>query len=276
MESGKLAMIFISFFISYQFNSFAQVDTTISINPKATYLRINNDAGTLDAIPIDLSKLGISMGDYLLLQQLGDFDNGPGADIYGRLIGVFSANDSLLDPSQAHRVPGAIDAGEDYITPPTYYGSLPTDIPEDFKIDTTTIQVPDSAQFIFISTQDSWYNDNTDPDSDYAVNIKITSPPIKVYGKSAVNILNNYQLYQNYPNPFNPTTTIGFSIPELEFVTLKIYNLLGQEVSTLVLEKLSAGRYEVEWNAEEYPGGIYFFRLTTGGYNAVKKMLLVK
>ena len=276
MASKKLIMIFILFFISYQCNSFAQVDTTISIDPRTTYLRINNDPGTLDAAPLELSLLGISEGDYLILQQRGDFDNGPGGDVSKRMIGVFSANDSLLDPSQTHRVPGAIEAGDDYVTSPTYYGNLPTDIPEDFKIDTILIQVPDSALFIFVSAHDSWYNDNTDPDSDYAVNIKITSPPIKISEKDKVDLINNYHLYQNYPNPFNSTTAIEFQITNSEFVTLKIYNLPGEKIATLVLEKFSPGNYQVVWDASGFASGIYYYRIQAGAFSKTRKLILMK
>lgn len=86
----------------------------------------------------------------------------------------------------------------------------------------------------------------------------------------------DFVLKQNYPNPFNPTTTIGFSIPQFSFVTLKVYNLLGQELVTLVNEQKSPGNYKVEWNANGLPSGMYFYRLTTKDFTQTKKMLLLK
>ena len=93
-------------------------------------------------------------------------------------------------------------------------------------------------------------------------------------------------LYQNYPNPFNPTTKIKFDIPSLGspltkgglrgVVTLKVYNILGKEIETLVNEKLNPGSYEVTFNASQYPSGVYFYRLQVGDYNETKKMLLIK
>ncbi len=279
MVFKRITMILLLLFIFNQSNSFAQVyafDTTMSINPKETYLRINNDPGTLDAIPLELSVLGISAGDYLILQQLGDYDNGPGGDIYTGMIGVFSSNDSLLDPSQPHRVPGAIDAGEDFTTSPTWNGGLPTDIPEDFFIDSILIQVPDSASFIFVSAHDSWYNDNTDPDNDFAVDIQITSTPIKVYQQHNGNFLKTYRLAQNYPNPFNPATYIEFQIPNSELVNLAVYDVLGRRVATLVDERLPAGVHKLQWNATGLSSGVYLYKLTVRQHTAIRKMVLVK
>ncbi|MBI3124102.1 MAG: T9SS type A sorting domain-containing protein [Ignavibacteriales bacterium] len=85
-----------------------------------------------------------------------------------------------------------------------------------------------------------------------------------------------YDLSQNYPNPFNPTTNIKFSIPEQGFVSLKVYNTLGQEVATLVNEVKSSGSYQVDFNASNLSSGIYIYKLNTGKVSLSKKMLLVK
>jgi hypothetical protein len=85
-----------------------------------------------------------------------------------------------------------------------------------------------------------------------------------------------FSLTQNYPNPFNPSTKIRYSVPELSFVTLKVYDVLGSEVITLVNEEKLIGSYEVEWNATALPSGIYFYRLNAGNYIETKKMILLK
>ncbi|MBT8387870.1 MAG: T9SS type A sorting domain-containing protein [Ignavibacteria bacterium] len=95
--------------------------------------------------------------------------------------------------------------------------------------------------------------------------------------------LNEYLLTQNYPNPFNPKTIIKYQIPELSFVTLKVYDVLGSEVATLVSEEKVTGTYEITWYAEKLPSGIYFYRLQSlptgrqaGSFVETKKMVLMK
>ena len=85
-----------------------------------------------------------------------------------------------------------------------------------------------------------------------------------------------YSLYQNYPNPFNPSTTIRYEIPERSLVTIKVYDVLGNEVETLVNEEKQSGEFEVEFNANNLPSGIYFYRLKAGVFNETKKMILLK
>ena len=86
----------------------------------------------------------------------------------------------------------------------------------------------------------------------------------------------NYELYQNFPNPFNPSTRISYSIPELSNVTLKVYDILGNEITTLVNEQKSPGHYTVQFNSKNLSSGIYFYTLQTGNYTATKKMILLK
>lgn len=84
------------------------------------------------------------------------------------------------------------------------------------------------------------------------------------------------KLYQNYPNPFNPETKIKYSIPKINFVSLKIYDLLGNEIATLVNEEKPSGVYEVEFNASNLSSGIYFYRLQAGEFILTKKLVLLK
>jgi hypothetical protein len=86
----------------------------------------------------------------------------------------------------------------------------------------------------------------------------------------------NYALSQNFPNPFNPVTNIHFSIPEAGFVSLKVYNLIGQEVATLVNEYINVGTYKVDFDAANLTSGIYFYKITSGNYSETKKMMLMK
>jgi len=86
----------------------------------------------------------------------------------------------------------------------------------------------------------------------------------------------NFRLEQNYPNPFNPITTISFSIPAEGNVSLKIFNVIGQEVAVLVNENLAAGGYSYKWNARDQASGVYLYKLITDSYSEMKKMVLLK
>ena len=78
------------------------------------------------------------------------------------------------------------------------------------------------------------------------------------------------------PNPFNPTTHFGFRIADFGLVTLKVYNVLGQEVATLVDDLKEPGTYTVQWNASGVASGVYYYKLTAGSYHDVKKMIVIK
>jgi hypothetical protein len=85
-----------------------------------------------------------------------------------------------------------------------------------------------------------------------------------------------FSLQQNYPNPFNPSTTIPFSIPSRSTVSLKVFDLAGKEVMTILTEELSAGSYSHQWSAGDLPSGIYFFRLQAGSLIDTRKLVLVR
>ncbi|MGA9365529.1 MAG: T9SS type A sorting domain-containing protein [Bacteroidota bacterium] len=85
-----------------------------------------------------------------------------------------------------------------------------------------------------------------------------------------------YALSQNYPNPFNPATTVSYSLPQNTYVVLKVYNLLGQEMATLVDKEMPAGTHSVVWNAQDAPSGVYLYKITAGNYTKMSKMVLMK
>jgi len=85
-----------------------------------------------------------------------------------------------------------------------------------------------------------------------------------------------FRLDQNYPNPFNPETTIAFALPQAGHVTLAVYNALGQRVALLLSETRPAGRYEATWNAAGLPSGLYLYQIQADGFQAVRKMMLIK
>ena len=90
------------------------------------------------------------------------------------------------------------------------------------------------------------------------------------------NVITSYRLYQNYPNPFNPTTNIEFTIPKESLVSLKVYDILGKEITTLVNERKSEGNYTINFNATNLPSGVYFYRMQAGSFVSTKKFVLLK
>ena len=138
------------------------------------------------------------------------------------------------------------------------------------------IETPDSAVIFDLMFTDSL--------TGYAVGergvvIKYFPQPVNINIKSAF-LPEDFVLYQNYPNPFNPSTKIGFGISEFGFVSLKVYDVLGNEAVTLVNTEKPAGIYEIEFSAniegEELTSGIYYYRLMTAGMVQTKKMILLK
>jgi photosystem II stability/assembly factor-like uncharacterized protein len=99
---------------------------------------------------------------------------------------------------------------------------------------------------------------------------------VGVDGKKNSNLPLNYALSQNYPNPFNPITKISYQLPFNSKVNLKIFDILGREVTTLVNEEKPAGSYEVEFNGSNLPSGIYFYKLQAGNYSSIRKMISLK
>jgi hypothetical protein len=127
------------------------------------------------------------------------------------------------------------------------------------------------------------WNDNRDGNFEIYYKRNPTGNAVAINNIST-EIPSSYSLSQNYPNPFNPTTNVQFSIPQPVilsaaknlFVTLKIYDILGKEVATLVNEILQAGTYEVKFDGSTLNSGVYFYKLQTGDFVDVKKMILIK
>jgi hypothetical protein len=91
-----------------------------------------------------------------------------------------------------------------------------------------------------------------------------------------MNVPIEYSLEQNYPNPFNPFTTIEYSLPQNGFVTLKVFNVLGKEVATLVNGQNEAGKHTINFDASALNSGVYFYRIDAGNFIETKKMILLK
>jgi hypothetical protein len=116
---------------------------------------------------------------------------------------------------------------------------------------------------------------------DYASNssldVDISLSPNSTTGvNNKIAVVSGFELKQNYPNPFNPSTTITYQIPQNSFVTLKVYNILGNEVATLVNGQQAAGVYNFNFKANNLASGIYIYKLTAGNFTSVRKLTLLK
>lgn len=151
------------------FGATAQLPELIEVKPTASYLLVNNDPAAAGTVPIDLESRGISAGDLVGLTAIGSFFETHQSQIpENGMSGVFSSSSILLASNIFNRVPGAISAGKPYVSPPTYRGKVPTDIPEDFSIFTTntTLRVPPGARYLFVAAKDDLYKDNVNNSND--------------------------------------------------------------------------------------------------------------
>ncbi|HUI30986.1 MAG TPA: GH116 family glycosyl-hydrolase [Candidatus Acidoferrales bacterium] len=147
--------------------------------------------------------------------------------------------------------------------------------------------VNDSTAYFF-DTPEAWYADNPRqfraqqyqrPRAIWELLLEIKDPfdtLTSIHPPAFDHAPAKFALYQNYPNPFNPGTAISFSIPSRSFVNLKIYDVLGREVTSVVSEELSAGNYTRQLNCSSWPSGVYFCRLQSANFISTKKLLLLK
>ena len=111
---------------------------------------------------------------------------------------------------------------------------------------------------------------------DHELKTKIYKPTALVSVEESELIVTSYNLYQNYPNPFNPKTIIEYSTPSNTHISLKVYDILGNEIAELVNELKSEGMHQVEFNAEKLPSGVYIYTIKANDYIKSNKMLLIK
>ena len=150
----------------------------LPLGPKDGYLHVHASDSSDPATVLALSTLGAVPGQSLLMAGFGDMDNGPSGDTILSLIGLYSSSATLLGPELLHRVPGAIDAGPDFVSAPTFKGAEPTDIPEDFRITgslqaSAIVEIPAGATHLFIGHHESQWFDNSDPDGDLGCSVTV-------------------------------------------------------------------------------------------------------
>jgi hypothetical protein len=113
------------------------------------------------------------------------------------------------------------------------------------------------------------------PSSGYDIVTVKYSQPVSVNNHNS-NLPVKFELYQNYPNPFNPKTIINYDLPKDSYVKIKVTDMLGREVATLVNQPMKAGENKVEFDGSNYPSGVYFYKLQAGDFTQTKKLILLK
>ena len=114
------------------------------------------------------------------------------------------------------------------------------------------------------------------PNASALINLKRSWGMTTSVERFSTDLPTHFNLEQNYPNPFNPSTTISFSLPSKSFVSLKVFDTLGREVSTVISEELSAGTYSRQWTGADLPSGVYLYRLQAGSFTETRKLVLLK
>ncbi len=252
-------------------------DVTLPLSPFAAFLRLDPTDTAGPALIIRLSDHGIVPGTSLHLAPIGDFDNGPGGDQYAIIFAVFSANDTLLDGSLLHRVPGAIGAGVTTNSGSTCPSNVPNDIPEDFFANESGVDVtvPPGATHLFVSTADCYFVDNSDPDGDYAVRLTFTTTGVA----DAPGAGGGLALLAPWPNPAGSRVALPFTLPAPGRARLSVHAADGRRVRTLLDGMRGAGRHDPTWDArdergERVPAGVYFVRLATDAGKAEQKVVV--
>ena len=166
----------------------AAAQTPIPVNPRATYLRTDSDPSAVPAPAIPLGALGFTAGQWIQITTVGAYSDGGSTDNQRGLTAVFSNSSTLLTnaPGLVNRVPGAIAAGANVVTPMTYFGNTATDVPQDFLVSRnnqangTFVRVPAGATHLFLSVDDptyTFFGNNADPNNDFAAVITAAAPP---------------------------------------------------------------------------------------------------
>jgi len=237
-----------------------------------------SDTGVQNARIMTLADHGFAPGQVIRFETVGDYDNGPGADVFSGIMAVFSASTTLLGPTLVNRVPDAIDAGTDHLTIPTCPGNLPTDIPQDFTINPSGVDViiPEGAIYLFLATRDCLYRDNTDPDGDFSVRLTL-----REISSSPTPTLSMLSLGAPHPNPSRDRITISCSLPAAEKVRIAIYGVDGRVVRMLLNTTLPAGSRDLVWDGRDEAGsrvatGLYIARLTTTRGALDRRLLILR
>lgn len=267
-----------------------RVEYADSLDSRGTFLRTNNDPAQPSTI-LRLASMGVAPGDSVDIGLKGDFSfigSGPEDDIGTPTIALFSATNELLSDSSPHRIPGALPrppGTDETITLPTFDGGLPTDIPEDFQVHSSTVvEVPAGAQYLFICASDEFYSDNEDPDADYGYCALLLEPcpntPVAVPEPTLGFV--HRPIWLN-GNPSGTEASIGFQISHPQTLVIDVFSVTGTRVDVILAGHREAGAHELHWNARDLAGqrlptGTYFLslRALSGGFLGSTRLTLIR
>ena len=204
---------------------------------------------------------------YLLATLLAIFGDGETADVFGAYLRLQNKKINAVGV-----YPGGSDVGGVYVTNDTRAGFVKENdgLPSNPKVSALSGRVVQTR----VNEEVEMYVGLYENSSNGAKIFKRTF--VVDVEQTSLGIPEEYLLMQNHPNPFNPSTIIQFSIPEQAFVKLEVFNTLGEKITTLVSEELTAGTYKYDWNAEGLTSGIYFYRINSNKFSEIKKMILLK
>lgn len=218
------------------------VDVPVVSN--ATYFRPDRIESPPNASAVALAPIGITPGMVLDVRSVGDWNNGPGGDIFSPMMVVFSSSATLLDRFQRYRVPGALGVGRNDNTLVTCPSGDSLDVPQDFLVDqdTTIVTVPAGAAYLFVATADCYWIDNTDPDHDLKLRLTplgLADVPVGPPADAALLAT---------PNPVARTTSVRFSLTQEGDARVSVYDVTGRLRRTLARGRLAAGVHTVSFD----------------------------
>jgi hypothetical protein len=245
------------------------VTGTVAENFDVTRIQILTSAPVVNATNVPLpSPVVLTTGRFGPVVGNGD----PNAEAYeGMLIRLNNVRVSSIDPVFSDPTEFEVDDGSGPMIVRRDGRNKYTNVPADTLTGKTLLKLNDRISsltgVVYFSFNRYKIVPRTNADYGTVTSVDITHEP---------GVPVEYSIAQNYPNPFNPTTTIEYTLPATGFVTLKIYNVLGQEVRTLVNDRQESGRYTIRFDASSLASGMYLYRIESGKFIQSRKMLLLK